>query len=85
MDKLNKKIDYRNEKKFRVTELSYSEIRNIVHFSPFLFKEIYYQRTVNNFYLLYFYVYKHWFFYRYYYTGFVHIRPHGLLHIPLEN
>ena len=43
--------NYRYERKYRVTELSYSELLNIIYCSPFLFREIYSQRTVNNIYL----------------------------------
>ena len=42
---------YRNERKFRVYEISYSELLKIIHLNPFLFQEIYFQRTVNNIYL----------------------------------
>ena len=43
--------NYRYERKYRVTELSYSELINIIFYSPFLFREIYSQRTLNNIYL----------------------------------
>ena len=42
---------FRNERKFRVYTISYSELLNIIHLNPFLFREIYYQRTINNIYL----------------------------------
>ena len=46
-----KEDNYRYERKFRVSALSYSELLNTIHYSPFLFREIYYPRTVNNIYL----------------------------------
>jgi hypothetical protein len=45
------KNNYRNERKFRISAISYPELLNLVQFSPFLFREIYCQRTVNNIYL----------------------------------
>jgi hypothetical protein len=45
------KNNYRNERKFRVSAISYPELLNLVKFSPFLFREIYCQRTVNNIYM----------------------------------
>ena len=46
-----KSSNFRNERKFRVYAISYPELLNIVRLNPFLFREIYYQRTVNNIYL----------------------------------
>ena len=43
--------NYRYERKYRVAEISYSELINIIYYSPFLFRKIYSQRTVNNIYL----------------------------------
>ena len=46
-----KEHNFRYEKKFRFTTISYYELIKLLHLSPFLFREIHHQRTVNNIYL----------------------------------
>ena len=41
----------RYENKYRITERSYAEIKNILHYCTFQFREIYHKRIINNLYL----------------------------------